>query len=89
MSPCLVTDCLWFLCTALGVVRGTQQFPNYTRWMLLSHWRVTSVLGLGVTGACDVVSVTDEFIALCEVTTVLLSLNHVYGSKFHPYLYDS
>jgi hypothetical protein len=53
-----LTDCLWFLRTALGVVCGTQRFPNCTRWFLLSDWRVTSVLGLGVTGACDVVSVT-------------------------------
>jgi hypothetical protein len=56
-SPTL-TDCLWFLCTALGVVRGTQRIPNCTRWFLLSDWRVASVLGPGVTGACDVASVT-------------------------------
>jgi hypothetical protein len=52
-SPTL-TDCLWFLRTTLGVVRGTQRIPNCTRWFLLSDWRVASVLGLDVTGACDV-----------------------------------
>jgi hypothetical protein len=45
------------LSTALGVVRGTQRFRNRTRWFLLSDCRVASVLGPGVTGACDVVSV--------------------------------
>jgi hypothetical protein len=36
-SPTL-TDCLWFLCTALGVVRGTQRIPNCKRCFLLSDW---------------------------------------------------
>jgi hypothetical protein len=44
-SPTL-TDCLWFLRTALGVVRGTQWIPNCTRWFLLSNWRVASFLDL-------------------------------------------
>jgi hypothetical protein len=48
-----LTDCLWFLITALGVVRITTVYH-----LLLSHWRVASVLGHGVTEACDVVSVT-------------------------------
>jgi hypothetical protein len=52
-----LTDCLWVLRTALGVVRGTQRIPNCTQWFLLSDWRVASVLGPGVTWACDVVSV--------------------------------
>jgi hypothetical protein len=40
-SPTL-TDCFWVLRTALGVVRGTQRFPNYTQWKLLSHSRVVT-----------------------------------------------
>jgi hypothetical protein len=31
---------LWFLCTALGVVRGTQRIANCMRWFLLSDWCV-------------------------------------------------
>jgi hypothetical protein len=65
-SPTL-TVCLWFLRTALRVVRGTQRIPNCTRWLLLSNWRVTLVLGLGVTGALR--RQCDESIALCEVAT--------------------
>jgi hypothetical protein len=56
-SP-ILTDCLWFLRTALRVVRGTQRIPICMRWFLLSDSRVASVLGPDVTGACDVVSVT-------------------------------
>jgi hypothetical protein len=37
-----------------ALIVGTQRTTNCTQRMLLSHWRAASVLGPGVSGACDV-----------------------------------